>query len=92
MGIFFNNRKPRVSKDEWKKVRNSLSIRGLKLKEIDYIEGLFSGDMNELRESDRGIQEEEIIQRIEWLRKNTNLHTLSEDQIQILEEELRERL
>lgn len=93
MGIFFNNKKPRVTQEEWnKKVRNALFGRGLKQKEIDYIEGLFSGDMHEEREMERGIQESEIENRIAWLRANTRLHTLNNEQVDIVEQELKEKL
>ena len=93
MGIFFSNKKPRVSKEEWnKKVRNALFGRGLKEKEIDFIEGLFSGDMHEEREEERGIQAAEIDERVKWLKANSNLHTLTPEQISIVEQELKKRL
>ncbi len=93
MGIFFDDQKPRVTKDEWhKKVRNALFGRGLKEKQINYIEGLFSSDMNEKEYHQSGIQEEEIDNHIAWLKANPHLHTLSPEQINLVEEELKKRL
>jgi hypothetical protein len=93
MGIFFSDRKPRVTKDEWKKkVRNGLFGRGLKEKEINYVEGLFSSDMSESEARQGGIQEGEIDNHIAWLKANPHLHTLNSEQISIVEEELKKRL
>ena len=48
MGIFFDDIKPRVSVEEWKKkVRNILSAHDFTTKEIDLLQGLFQGDMYE---------------------------------------------
>lgn len=89
MGIFFDDKKPKITKEEWKiKVRTRLYDQGIEVKEIDFVEGLFYGDMHEEGEKEKGIQIEEIAQRIKWLKENSSLHTLSNSQIEALEKEL----
>jgi len=92
MGFFFNTPKPRVTAIEWKKVRTSLFDRDFTKKEIDWIEGLFQGDLHETRPLDAGIQGDEIEQTIGWLRANMTKHHLTDAKITLLENALRLRL
>jgi hypothetical protein len=92
MGIFFDDPKPKLSKEEFQKAKNALSSYGFSEKEIDFVEGLFASDLHGTRDSNKGIQMEEIENNIKWLRSNLSSHALSKDQIVILERELKERL
>jgi hypothetical protein len=91
MGLFWSDSgsKPRVSELEWKKnIRPALSQKGFTLKEVNQIEGYILGDMYEGRPMDNGLDKDEIVQKINWFRRNKSLHTLSDSQISILESEL----
>lgn len=93
MGLFFDDPKPRVTQKEWReKIRSRLVDRGLEKKEVDYVEGIFHGDMEESDPKHIGIQAEEIERGIVWLKSNRQSHTLNDNQIVIVEEELRKFL
>jgi response regulator of citrate/malate metabolism len=92
MGIFFSNTKPRITKEEFQKVRSSLSANGFSARELDEVEEIFRGDMDEERDFDKGIDEKEIEKAIAWMKENENIHKISQSKIDILERELRERL
>ncbi|MES2213805.1 MAG: hypothetical protein V4465_00205 [Patescibacteria group bacterium] len=92
MGIFFDDTKPHVSKEEFKKVRNSLAMHDFTSKELDLVESFFSGDMNEERSIDKGIDKDEIERGVEALRNNPEVYHLSEKKLTILEEKLKEHL
>lgn len=92
MGIFFGDSKPKVSKDEFKKIRNALYGRGLSSKEINEVEKIFHGDLHESSFSDVGISDSEIDRGITWLKSHMSSHTFSPEQISIIEEELRKKL
>lgn len=91
MGIFFEDPKPRVTLEKFKRyVRNSLASNGLTNKEIDFVEGFFNGNFYDPIERRRGVDEVELARGIEWLRTHENNHTLSPNQIDILEREMTE--
>ena len=93
MGIFFDDIKPRVSVEEWKKkVRNILSAHDFTTKEIDFVQGLFQGDMYETNPKEMGLQADEIERGVSWLKQNKKLHSLSDEQITALDEELKKFL
>ncbi|MFA6227111.1 MAG: hypothetical protein WC631_01345 [Candidatus Paceibacterota bacterium] len=92
MGFFSDDTKPRVTKEEFQKVRGSLSANGFTLKEINRVEEIFRGDMYEEREKDKGVDEFELQNTIAWMRANMSKHNLSEPKIAILEREMIERI
>ena len=86
MGLFWDDPKPRVSKREFNLyVRSALASHNFTHREIEYVEGLFNGDMNESVEREKGVDAKELSEQISWLRAHKNGHTLSDDQIDILE-------
>jgi hypothetical protein len=92
MGLFFNDTKPRVTKEEFKKVRSILYTLGFTTKELDKVEEIFRGDMDEDREMDKGIDEAELKKGIEWMRAHIKEHFISERKIDLLEKEMMERI
>jgi hypothetical protein len=69
-----------------------LSANGFSARELDEVEEIFRGDMDEERDFDKGIDEKEIEKAIAWMKENENIHKISQSKIDILERELRERL
>jgi hypothetical protein len=93
MGIFSDRYKPKVTHQEWReKVRSALSARGFERREIDYLETLLHGHLFESSKRERGLQTDEIKAILANLKNNRRLHTLSDKQINIVEEELHKRL
>ena len=94
MGIFdFDNSKPRVTSDEFhKKVRNELYTKGFTHKELDQLEGIFGGDMNEGQHREKGIDASEIDRGVKWLRDNQHSHTFSEKQIDEIDAHMKKHL
>lgn len=87
MGLFWGDPKPRVSKREFEKfVRSALRARNFTHKEIDFVEGLFNGDMNESSERERGVDATELAQQIGWLKAHKSNHSLSLEQINLIDE------
>lgn len=89
---FFSDSKPRVTKDEFIKVRSELVSHGFTTKELNELEEIFRGDMYEEREMDAGIDEFEIDNAISWMRNHTDIHHMSPEKINIIETKLKERL
>jgi len=77
----------KVTPEEYKKFRWALKKRGLNDSDIDSLDMLFHGDMNEKRH-ERGIDKEELQSAALWLRKNPRKHKLKEEDIVAVEEEL----
>ena len=92
MGIFFDDAKPRVSKFEWPKVRSALYSENFTAEELNKIEEIFRGDMDESREEDKGIDAKEVSVGIEWMRKNMSKHHISSHHIDLLETQLKKYL
>lgn len=90
MGIFFDDRKPSVSSEEFRKyVRNGLASHNFTHKEIEFVEGFFHGDMNEDVSREKGVDAKELERGIVWLRTHPREHSLSSEQINILEIEMK---
>ncbi len=86
MGIFFNDPKPRLTKEEWIKVRSALHYsHNFTTKELDKVEEIFRGDMDETKERDRGIDAEELVRGIQYMRAHMDVHHISSDKINALE-------
>ena len=92
MGIFFDDSKPRITEEEFKKIRAHLYNVGFSSDQLDKIEGIFRGDMYEDNESDNGIDEKELKRAILWMKDNMSVHNISEQKINTLEEEMKKAL
>lgn len=93
MGIFFDSPKPRVTQEEWKKVRGILyTVHNFTTKELDTIEGIFRGDMSEEKYKDMGVDTDELIRGIQYMRQNINVHRISADKINKLEMEMMKKI
>ena len=91
MGFFFNT-KPKVTKEEFKKVRNYLYSAGFTHKELDEIAEIFRSDIDESQNFEQGISKEEIDKGIQWMRANVNVHHILSSKIDILEKALKGKL
>jgi hypothetical protein len=91
MGLFFTD-KPKVTKEEYQKVRNYLYSAGFTHKELDQVNEIFYADMNESATYEQGISREEIDKGIQWMRDNLHIHHIPESKISILEKELNSKL
>jgi hypothetical protein len=92
MGFFLDDTKPRVTKEEFQKVRSALSANGFTMKELDQVEEIFRGDMDDERDIDKGIDEFELKDAIAWMRTHESIHHISSDKISILEKEMSARI
>lgn len=92
MIFFFDSPKPRVTKDEFKKVRSILMSKGFSPHDITEAEEVFRGDLDNDGTSGNGITGKEIDDGIAWLKKNIGKHRLSEQKIDTLESVLRGKL
>jgi hypothetical protein len=89
MGIFFDDPKPRITPLKWKKVREILyGAHDFTTKELDEVEEIFRGDMDEKRDIDKGIDTDELVKGIEYMRGHMNLHHISLQKIDALEVEM----
>ena len=89
MGFFFDTPKPRVTELEWKKVRSNLYYdHSFTTKELDKVEEIFRGDMNEEREKDIGIDAEELVEGLQYMREHLDVHHISPEKINALEVEM----
>jgi hypothetical protein len=92
--VFGGSSKPRVTEDEFKKVRSDLALDGVSEKHRDRVEGIFSGDMHEKATGSqpKGIDKDELEMRLKWMRENKDKHGLSDSEITIVENRLKKRL
>lgn len=90
--MFFDSPKPRVSHDEYKKVRSTLSARGFNAEDLNDVDQLFHADLDESSDRERGIDRGELEKGIVWLRNNIGHHRLSAQKIAILENALKGKL
>jgi len=91
-GWLFGPTRKIVSKNEFEKVRSRLHSKNFTEKEIDRVEEIFNGDLNESSDIEKGIDSKEIERVITWLKDHKNEHTLSDNQIAIVESSMREYL
>ena len=89
---FFSDSKPKITEEEFKKIRAHLYNVGFSSDQLGKIEGIFRGDMYEDSESDNGIDAKELERAIKWMRENMHVHNISEQKIDILEEEMKKAL
>jgi len=91
---FFSTPKPKVDKREMKKVHIKLYQEDFSRPERDEVDKVLMGDMDasSAHEDERGLQPEEIKERIGWLRENPKKHMLSEEKVNTLEKVLEEHL
>jgi hypothetical protein len=92
MGIFWSDPKPRVTEREWQKIRSELAIDNFTLKERNRAEEILRGDLFESKESDKGIDENEIDNAIAWMKEHVDEHYISLAKIDILEKRLKNKL
>jgi hypothetical protein len=91
--IFGPSPKPRVTKDEWQRVRSALSARrGFNKRELDEIEEIFRADLYENKKIDNGITTDELVRGIQWMRSNMSKHKISENKINAVEEEMMKKI
>ena len=89
MGLFFNTTKPRVTKEEWKKVRGNLySLHHFTTRELDQVEEIFRGDLDEVNEIDKGIDANELVKGLQFMRDHMSVHHISKEKINALEIEM----
>ena len=93
MVIFFDDPKPAITPLEWKKVRDNLySEHHFTTKELDEVEEIFRGNMYEERKIDMGINADELVKGIQYMRQHINLHHISLEKINALETEMVKQL
>jgi hypothetical protein len=87
--LFGQQLKPRVTKEEWKKVRSNLyDSHHFTTIELDKAEEIFNADMYETRKIDNGIDTDEIVRGIQYMRDHVDVHHISIEKINALEEEM----
>ena len=92
MIFFFDSAKPRVTKNEFQKVRSVLMSKGFHPQDITEAEEVFHADLDSDGASWSGISGKEIDAGISWLKNNIGKHRFSEQKIEILENALRGKL
>ncbi len=91
--IFGSKTKPRVTLEEWRLIRNTLSgSHDFTQKELDKVEEIFRGDMYEEREIDKGIDTNELIKGIQYMRQHMDLHHISPKKVDALEIEMMKKI
>jgi hypothetical protein len=89
MGFFFDGPKPRVTAEEWKKIRGSLyDLHHFTTIELNKAEEIFRGDMSEQKILDCGIDTFEVVKGIQWMREHLNAHHIPMEKINALEMEM----
>ena len=83
--------KPKITAKELKEVRQVLASRNFTQQQRDRVEEIFLGDMDEEDEK-KGIDARELEERIKWMRSHKSRHGFSDSQIDLIEQELQERL
>lgn len=91
MGFFWNT-KPKVTAPEFQKVRASLVRYNFNERERDRIEEILRGDLQEKRDSDKGLDADEIDRALTWMRAHQNEHRIPLSKIDTLEKILRGKL
>lgn len=89
MGFFFSDTPKRVNLEEFKKVRAHLASSGMSHQEIDKVENIFHGDLNEANNNQKGIDAKELDQTIKWMKENRHNHNLSDKDMKLVEETMK---
>jgi hypothetical protein len=89
MGLF--DYKPHISKRDFKQIKIKLRKKGFSKREIDKVEQIFRGDIEESGPQ-IGIDRGELEKGINWMRRNKASHGIPERKINILEEELKRKI
>ena len=92
MGLFFSDQKPKVSKLEFQKVRQSLSEKGFSHEKLDRLETILSGSFGGTTESQKGIDTGELDRTIGALRAHPDAKLFSSHDLEHIETELKSRL
>lgn len=89
MGIFFDDPKPRITKLEWEKIRSNLhGNHNFSTEQLNKIEEIFRGDIDETKEKDKGIDTEELVRGIQYMREHIDVHHIPIEKINTLEMEM----
>lgn len=91
MGLFFDEPRRIITKREFQLLKSALHSNGFRRDDINNVIKIFWGDMEE-EGVYHGIDQKEVARGIKWLRENMSKHTLSEDQVNILEEKMKKYL
>jgi len=89
MGLFGNYKKNISKREFFKEVRPVLASKDFTKDERDYIEGIFHGDIEESTDYERGIDDKELERGLRFIREHMDAHTLTKEQIDILEEAMK---
>lgn len=90
---FWGTYKKKVSVEEFRKVKNSLSASGkFDRNELDRLDQIFFANLHEKEESQKGTDEAEINSTIDYLKKNLSKHPFSIDEIQMIDTQLKKYL
>ena len=97
MGIFdiiFGSSKPRVTDQEYKKVKSQLYMEGFTQRERNKVDEIFKPDYYETATAShpRCLEPKEIAARIKWMRENPSKHGFSPNRIDEIEQEMKKRL
>ena len=93
MGIFFDDSRPRVSVEEYKKhVRGALASRGFSHRELGVMDIIFNAALYEKSSREHGIDTQEIEQAVKFLRDNRSKYGISPERINIIEQVLKKYL
>ena len=93
MGIFFDDPKPRVTKDEWKLIRGNLRFsHNFTEKQVNQVEEVFRGDLDEKRFIDKGIDIDELVKGLRWMREHMAVHNIPKEKIDVLEVEMMKKI
>ncbi|TSC80087.1 MAG: hypothetical protein G01um101429_291 [Parcubacteria group bacterium Gr01-1014_29] len=82
----------KVSRREFQKSATNLRAKGLSSSDIANMKKIFRGDLDEGTALTRGIDPKELDRGVKWMRENMSKHTLSKNQVNKLEENLRKKL
>jgi hypothetical protein len=92
--LFGGSSKPRVTEKEYKKAKGELYTAGLSKYDREKVDEIFAPDFN-MAGSDlhpKGLERPEIEARIKWMRENKSKHSLSDREIDRVEEALQKKL
>ena len=92
--LFGGSSKPRITPKEFKWARRDLMTKGFSRLRRERLEQIFVGDIDEKVTSadPKGIEKDELDQRIKWLRENKSKHGFSDREIEEIDRTLRKYL